>query len=409
MHRTLEQSTLVSSSFRRFLRTGSWLAAAMSVAVTGCSVGEVDYGSNNEDAPTWEEFLASSYQEPWQDGVFVVNGDEPIADVKKLREYYDQIYAPDGALIVHQAGNADAKWDAVQRKNLTFCISENFGDFKATIAAAMEEATGNWEAAADVDYIYAVEEDGNCDQNNNNVVFDVRMVTGQPYLARAFFPGQNRTQRNVLVDQSSFGNLGAITLAGILRHELGHTLGFRHEHTRPEAGGVCFEDNSWRELTEYDQLSVMHYPQCNGVSGRDLVLTELDVAGAQALYAEAGQDPTDPTDPVDPTDPTPTQGTPQSGSNNTSIAQGQQHNYEPVSVLPGTQVVAQLSGTGDADLYVRFDQAPTFFAFDCRPYLDGSNELCSLDVPAGATTAHIMIDGYSASNYQISLNWVSPQ
>jgi hypothetical protein len=396
MHRTSQQASL---EIKSFLRTGS-LAAALSMALTGCSVGEADLGSNNDGVPTWEQYLASSYQESWEGGVFVVNGDEPIADVKRLREYYDSIYGGNGALIVHQAGNADSKWDAVQRRNLTFCISENFGEFKPLIIAAMEEATGDWEAAADIDYIYAANEDPNCDQNNNNVVFDVGMVTGQPYLARAFFPDQNRAQRNVLVDKSSFGNLGEITLAGILRHELGHTLGFRHEHTRPEAGGVCFEDNAWRELTEYDQTSVMHYPQCNGVAGRDLTLTALDIAGAQALYNDAVDNPDNTPDPV--------QGTPQSGQATSSIGQGEQHNYEPVSVLPGTQVVAQLSGSGDADLYVRFDQAPTFFAFDCRPYLDGSFETCSLDVPAGAATAHIMIDGFTAANYQVSLNWVSP-
>jgi hypothetical protein len=397
MHRNPQQASLETKSF---VRAGS-LAAALSMALTGCS--EAGFGSNNDGVPTWEEYLASSYQEPWQDGVFVVNGDEPIADIKRLREYYDELYGGEGALIVHQSGNADAKWDAVQRRNLTYCISENFAEFKPVMVAAMEEATADWEASADVDYIYEANEDGNCNQNNNNVVFDVGMVTGQPYLARAFFPDQNRVQRNVLVDKSSFGNLGAITLAGILRHELGHTLGFRHEHTRPEAGGVCFEDNAWRPLTEYDQTSVMHYPQCNGVAGRDLTLTELDIAGAQALYNEANDTPDNPDL------PDPVQGTPESGQATSSIAGGEQHNYEPVSVLPGTQLLAQLSGTGDADLYVRFNQAPTFFAFDCRPYLDGSFETCSLDVPAGATTAHIMIDGFTAANYQISLNWVSPQ
>ena len=69
----------------------------------------------------------------------------------------------------------------------------------------------------------------------------------------------------------------------MLRHELGHTLGFRHEHTRPEAG-TCFEDTSWRALTAYDSASVMHYPQCNGTQKGDLVLTSLDNQGASSLY-----------------------------------------------------------------------------------------------------------------------------
>jgi hypothetical protein len=51
-------------------------------------------------------------------------------------------------------------------------------------------------------------------------VFDVRQVSGQPYLARAFFPSNARSSRSVLIDTSAFGNVGW-PLANILGHELG--------------------------------------------------------------------------------------------------------------------------------------------------------------------------------------------
>lgn len=64
-----------------------------------------------------------------------------------------------------------------------------------------------------------------------------------------------------------------------------------------------------------------------------------------------------------------------------------------------------MAGTGDADLYVAFDRDPTTASFDCRPYLNGSNESCSLDVPAGAGTAHVMIHGYTAADVELSVSW----
>jgi hypothetical protein len=72
------------------------------------------------------------------------------------------------------------------------------------------------------------------------------------------------------------------SLAGVLRHELGHTLGFVHEHVRIRSG--CYEDGEWRGLTPYDSASVMHYPQCSGTQRGDLTITALDVAGALAVY-----------------------------------------------------------------------------------------------------------------------------
>jgi len=57
---------------------------------------------------------------------------------------------------------------------------------------------------------------------------------------------------------------------------------------------------------------------------------------------------------------------------------------------------ARLSGgTGDADLYVRADAAPTLSTYDCRPYLTGNNETCTLNNPTAGTWT-ISIYGYSA-------------
>ena len=375
-------------------------AATLGVALTGCDVGSVEMGQNDADM-TFEQFLANTYQEPFENGVYIINGDEVIVDEKKLEEYYQAVHGGGNALIVHTVLGEDAVWNAQQRQNLSFCISDNFGPQKPLAVAAMLEATADWEAAADVKFQYLAGEDANCNANNNNVLFDVGMVAGQPYLARAFFPGQNRTTRNVLVDRSSFGNLGALTLAGILRHELGHVLGLRHEHTRPESGATqCFEDNNWRPVTEYDRLSVMHYPQCNGIGGRDLELSALDIQGIQAVYGNQNNDPNQP--------PTPTPGTPQTAEANGSVAFGAEINYEPLAVVPGSVLTATIRGNGDADLYVRFNQAPTRGAFDCRPYLDGSFETCAIDVPAGAANANIMIHGYAAADYTLSVQWVAP-
>jgi serine protease len=52
-------------------------------------------------------------------------------------------------------------------------------------------------------------------------------------------------------------------------------------------------------------------------------------------------------------------------------------------------------GAGDADLYVRFGTAPTTSAWDCRPFLDGNNETCSIPTPQTGTY-HVMVRGFAA-------------
>lgn len=52
-------------------------------------------------------------------------------------------------------------------------------------------------------------------------------------------------------------------------------------------------------------------------------------------------------------------------------------------------------GSGDPDLYVRNGSHPTTSVFDCRPYLNGSNETCTFTNPA-AGTWYVMVRGYTA-------------
>ena len=61
-----------------------------------------------------------------------------------------------------------------------------------------------------------------------------------------------------------------------------------------------------------------------------------------------------------------------------------------------TQLTFTISGgSGDADLYIRYGSQPSTTAYDCRPYLNGNNEVCTINNPQ-AGTWHVGIRAYSA-------------
>ncbi|WP_394834212.1 M57 family metalloprotease [Pendulispora rubella] len=269
----------------RSMRLASTLVLLAVGVASGAGCGTDASGSAVEDVRdtqmSFEEFEATVYREP-DTGIYIVNGDTPLQNRDELKAFFDQ-YIRQGALIVNRVGDAVDRWDDNQKVNISYCVSTSFGSNYNTVVSAMANAAAAWSNSAYVVFRHLSAQDGACTASNTNVVFDVRPVSGQPYLARAFFPSYARANRNVLIDSSSFGNTAPWTLTGILRHELGHTIGFRHEHTRPESGR-CFEDNNWYALTSYDSASVMHYPQCNGTQTGDLVLTARDREGVALLY-----------------------------------------------------------------------------------------------------------------------------
>lgn len=62
-------------------------------------------------------------------------------------------------------------------------------------------------------------------------------------------------------------------------------------------------------------------------------------------------------------------------------------------------------GSGDADLYLRYGSAPTTSAYNCRPYLGGNNETCTISNPQ-AGTWHIGIRAYRTfSGVNLTATW----
>ncbi len=264
-------------------------AAALALTTTTPAVATTPDPSGGgivaSSVPTFAEFEASTYQD--SDRQYIVNGDEALSTRKQLRKYYDRMVAKPGkgdpqSLVVNTVGGTDDAWNANEVANLTYCVSTRFGSSQADVIAAMDQGSALWESESSaVDFTYVSSANSRCRTTNNSVVFSVEPTNTTQYIARAFFPSNVDSRRNILVNASSLVS-SSWPAANIMGHELGHTLGFRHEHTRPEAG-TCFEDNNWRPLTPYDSASIMHYPQCNGTSS-DLSFTASDGVGVRALY-----------------------------------------------------------------------------------------------------------------------------
>lgn len=158
----------------------------------------------------------------------------------------------------------------------------------------MAQATQDWQETCNIKFEHVSAKDNSTPGNSppTGVLFTVRKVNAaNGPIASAFFPGDAAARRHVLLFPSYFAGGGGFDTVGVLRHELGHVLGYRHEHIRSQAPAACRREALAGAIpvTAYDPRSVMHY-FCGGAGTSHLRISPLDRIGAQSIYGPPADD-----------------------------------------------------------------------------------------------------------------------
>ncbi len=270
---------------------------SLSAFFLGCAATDAEPEAS-DDFPTFEEFRLGVVQD--SEGRFVVDGDIAIYSEQGLRDFYeeariqheDALAAQEGIgvarnpLLVYSGNGIDILQPQGDRFDITYCVSIAFGSRYNTVVSELDAAIRSWSDIIGVRYRFV--DEPNCG-DISLVDFNVSPAPlDATYFAASFFPGYIRSDRQLLIADSAFTTTsGGRDLQGILRHEIGHTLGFKHEHIVLNPQCTTEAAQYYRAVTEYDVNSVMHYPQCRPSGDGGYRQTYLDYRGANLLYGLA--------------------------------------------------------------------------------------------------------------------------
>lgn len=229
-----------------------------------------------------DAFVASLIEVPPGSGRYLIEGDiilsrEEIDSYLKGLKSPESVPAKSEELVVNVVGGKFDYLVAPEKRRLTYTFQQD--SFPSP--QAYEFTKLNFRKAAD-DWTVACPECGiSFAESPAPGAFIIRYenISGGP-IAQAFFPSS--VDRTLRVFPSYFQPDMGFDPVGVLRHEIGHILGYRHEHIQNIPG--CFtEGTDWKPVTPYTPNSVMHY-FCGGKGSFDLALRDTDKRGHRCLY-----------------------------------------------------------------------------------------------------------------------------
>jgi hypothetical protein len=229
-----------------------------------------------------DAFIATLIEVPAGSGRYLVEGDLPLAR-EEISSYLKGLKYPEKTsirsqeLVVNLVGGRFDYLVTQAKRHITY----TFDQASFPSADAFQVVRRYFRKAAD-DWIGACPQCGiTFTETAAPGAFVIRYenIEGGP-IAQGFFP--STVERTLRIFPGYFRSDLEFDPIGVLRHEIGHILGYRHEHIQNIPG--CFtEGTDWLALTPYTPDSVMHY-FCGGRGSFDLSLRENDKKGHRCLY-----------------------------------------------------------------------------------------------------------------------------
>lgn len=198
---------------------------------------------------------------------------------------------PDLSLNINTVNGQLDYWSRPEDRILTYAIDRTaFTPHQYSLLRKdMKEAASDWEQACPhcgIRFVHQPEWDAAPDADKVRFIVRYDAIDPSGTIARSFFPSSAKEMRQIVVTPLFFSNEHEFSRAGMLRHQLGHALGYRHAHISPLAGPDCPREDRSFLGAKYDPNSVMHY-MCGGGGTKEMKLSPLDIASHQLLYGFA--------------------------------------------------------------------------------------------------------------------------